>query len=67
VDKWWDGGADALFDALPDYAAALTEAQKDILRRGELDEMKQALHDEGVATGEDVSANLGKNWALVRV
>jgi hypothetical protein len=52
VDKWWDGGADALFDALPDYAAALTEAQ---------------LHDEGVATGEDVSANLGKNWALVRV
>jgi hypothetical protein len=67
VDKWWSGGADALFRELPDLAADLTETQKDILRRGELDEIKQALHDEGVAMGEDVSTNLGKNWALVRV
>jgi hypothetical protein len=67
VDKWWNGGADALFRELPDLAAALTDAQKDILRRGDLCEIKKALDDEGVAMGEDPSANLGKNWALVRV
>ena len=67
VEKWWSGGADALFRELPDLAAALSEGQKDILRRGELDEIKQALDDEGPAMGEDPSANLGKNWALVRI
>lgn len=68
VDKWWSGGADAFEgdDKVGRQWAALSETHKGVLRRGELDEIKQALHDEGVAMGEDVS-NLGKNWALVRV
>jgi hypothetical protein len=69
VDKWWHGGADAFEgdDKVGLQWAALSETHKGVLRRGELDEIKQALHDEGVAMGEEPSANLGKNWALVRV
>lgn len=68
LHKWWSGGANAVFadPTVADYVKDLTDTHKDILRRGELDEIKKALDDEGVAMGEDVSA-LGKNWALVRV
>jgi hypothetical protein len=69
LHKWWHGGFDEVYNdpKMADLKDKLTKTQKDILTRGELDEIKQALHDEGVAMGVDPSANLGKNWALVRV
>ena len=69
VDKWWAGGADAFEgdSKVGRLWAALSDTDKGLLRDGDLCGIQKALDDEGVAMGEDVSANLGKNWALVRV
>jgi hypothetical protein len=69
LHKWWHGGFDEVFadPKMADFKDKLTETHKGVLRRGELDEIKKALDDEAVAMGGDPSANLGKNWALVRV
>ena len=69
LDKWWSRGADA-FDGDTKVGrlwAALSDTDKALLRDGDLCGIQKALDDEGVAIGEDPSANLGKNWALVRV
>ena len=69
LHKWWHGGFDEVYNdpKMADLKDKLTETHKGVLRRGELDEIKQALHEEGGAMGEDPAANLGKNWALVRI
>ena len=69
LDKWWAGGADAVGgdSKVARLWAALSDTDKALLRDGDLCGIQKALDDEGVAIGEDPSANLGKNWALVRV
>ena len=68
VHKWWHGGPDA-FDGDSKVGrqwAALGDTYQALLREGDLCKIKEALDNEALERGEDISAHL-PSWALVRI